>query len=221
MKNENQMEMQIHTTQTNSHMHAMGGKLHIPHILNHISTHTHHPHPPSLSSCSHCSSCETGPLEFCICICISPATCQIRLKAEGLASACKWMCSIFQQIRTTFELFGHCVNIPDPINPKQPMHRWSSAGRHQPFIFLSKPRFLYLLASHLFDQLVNMRIQKWNIQNASTNETPSTTHLKYKTQTHQSIGRPATPFDRVCLLNTGGIPDRKLFHKRWPINFKK
>jgi len=46
MKNENQMEMQIHTTQTNSHMHAMGGKLHIPHILNHISTHTHHPHPP-------------------------------------------------------------------------------------------------------------------------------------------------------------------------------
>lgn len=127
MKNENQMEMQIHTTQTNSHMHAMGGKLHIPHILNHISTHTHHPHPPSLSSCSHCSSCETGPLEFCICICISPATCQIRLKAEGLASACKWMCSIFQQIRTTFELFGHCVNIPDPINPKQPMHRWSSA----------------------------------------------------------------------------------------------
>jgi len=49
---------------------------------------------------------------------------------------------------------------------------------------------------------------EWRVESGDRRATPSKNHL-------------TTPFDRVCLLNARGIPDRKLFHKRWPINFKK
>lgn len=191
-------------------------KLYIFHTKSTPSTTPSQPaleYPGTLASCSRCSSCEMGPLEFCICI--FPATCQIRLKAEGLSPVTppyiqpaiqpaspadlhvNECITYFSRFAQHLNYLGIVSTFSESINSNQPMHSESSAQtlpqchamrslnnrngiksfifhlrtkdqRHPtPFILFHPFRFVYLFATNLFDQLVNIKIRKWNIQNAS------------------------------------------------------